>query len=193
MQFETFPPLQRLPLITHAFTLRSPEDTRSPDYESRVAQHFGYRHFARAAQPHGGVAAVVTGPGHYPDADALITRQPGLPLLVRCADCAPVFLIDRKTPAIALIHCGKKGLAANIIPNTLKLIPDADLAFIGPSIGPCHYEIDLWREIEQQLAALAEVHNPRLCTACNLHRYYSYRAEHGQTGRLFALLALNPP
>ena len=52
--------------------------------------------------------------------------------------------------------------------------------------------MDLWTGIETQLqvAGIGAVHNPRICTACHLDRYFSYRAEKGQTGRLFALLAL---
>jgi copper oxidase (laccase) domain-containing protein len=192
MQFETYAPLAGLDFIIHGFTLRTTDDTRTDDYESRVARQFGFPAFARADQPHGnGVAVIDVGAGSSPrlcGADALITRQHNLALLVRCADCAPVYLIDRQTPAIALVHSGKKGTLANVVGETLKQIR-ADFAFIGPCIGPCHYEMNLWDELENQLAGL-EVHNPRICTACNLDRYFSYRAEHGKTGRMFALLAL---
>ena len=34
------------------------------------------------------------------------------------------------------------------------------------------------------------MHDSGVCTACDLKRYYSYRAEKGQTGRMLALLAL---
>ncbi len=189
MQFETFAPLAGLDFITHAFTLRTINDTRAGDYESRVARQFGFPALARADQPHGAGVAIVTTPGAVTGADALVTRQRNLPLLIRCADCAPVFIVDRKTPAIALVHSGKKGTLANVVGQTLKQMPNADFAFIGPCIGPCHYEMDLWSEIEKQLAGL-EVHNPRICTACHLDRYFSYRAERGNTGRMFALLAL---
>jgi copper oxidase (laccase) domain-containing protein len=68
------------------------------------------------------------------------------------------------------------------------------LAFISPSIGPCHYEMNIWSGIEQQLrnAGVADIHNPHICTACHLDRYFSYRAEHGKTGRMLAVLSLNP-
>jgi polyphenol oxidase len=188
MRHETFVPLDRLDIIAHAFTLRTDDDTRVDDYEARVVRELGFHQFARAEQLHGNGAAVVDRPGHVPGVDALVTRQRGLPLVIRCADCAPVFLVDRRTPAIALIHSGKKGTQINVVGNTLKHI-DADFAFIGPSIGPCHYEMDLWTAIEQQLSGL-EVHNPRICTACHLDRYFSYRAEKGNTGRMFAVLAL---
>jgi len=122
-------------------------------------------------------------------------------LVIRCADCAAVFVVDRQRPAIALIHSGKKGTLANVTGNTLATMSQRFgtnavdcLAFISPSIGPCHYEMDIWSAIEQQLheAGVRDVHNPRACTACHLDRYFSYRAEHGQTGRMFAVVALKP-
>ena len=191
MRFETFAPLADYP---HAFTLRDPgADTRADGFPAQLARDLSYPAFAAAEQTHGNGVAVVTRPGTVAGVDALITRQRGLPLIIRCADCVPVFLIDRATPAIALIHSGKQGTLANVVGATIQAMRPRDgFAFIGPSIGPCHHEMDLWAGIEAQLraAGITEILNPRVCTACHLDRYYSYRAECGQTGRMFALLAL---
>jgi copper oxidase (laccase) domain-containing protein len=197
--FETFAPLTALPGIFHAFTQRTSADTRADDYEARLAASFGYRQFARAEQPHGNNIAVVSAPGAVPGVDALITNVPGLPLVVRCADCAAVYVVDPRTPAIGLAHSGKRGTLANIVAPLIAGMaksfgtrPADCVAVVSPCIGPCHYEMDLWTGIETQLqvAGIGAIHNPRLCTACHLDRYFSYRAEKGQTGRLFALLAL---
>ncbi len=194
MQFETFAPLAQLRVITHAFTRRDPtDDTRSESFEAAVVRSLGIPSFARAEQPHGNRFAIVEHPGNVSGVDALVTRQRNLALVIRCADCAPVFIVDRRTPAIALIHSGKKGTLANVVGATLQQMRAQDcLAFIGPSIGPCHYEMDLWSGIEAQLrdAGISEIHNPRMCTACHLDRYFSYRAEKGNTGRMVAVLCL---
>lgn len=191
MRCETFPQLAGYP---HGFTMRDPvDDTLAADFSAQVAQTHGFTGFATAEQVHGDGVAIVQQPGMVAGVDALITRQRGLPLLIRCADCAPVFLIDRATPAVALIHSGKRGTLANIISATVRMLcPHNGFAVIGPCICPCHYEMDLWSDIEAQLhaAGITEIHNLRRCTACHLDRYYSYRAERGQTGRMFALLAL---
>ena len=188
-----------MPGLVHAFTQRASADTRAEDYETRLVAAFGYRHFARAEQPHGNAVAVVTSPGPVPGVDGLLTNVPGLPLLVRCADCAAVYVVDPRTPAIGLAHSGKRGTLANIVAplvaglqQTFGTRPADCLAVISPSIGPCHYEMDLWTALETQLqvAGIGAIHNDRVCTACHLDRYYSYRAEKGHTGRLFALLSL---
>lgn len=197
MQFETFPPLAQLDFVVHAFTLRTDADTKTDHFEWHVVRSLGLAAdaYASAEQPHGNGVAIVTGPGRVPGVDALVTRQRGLPLVIRCADCAPVYIVDRRTPAIALVHSGKKGTRANVTGHAVRAMhcrPEDCLAFVGPSIGPCHYEMDLWTGIESQLreAGITAVHNPRICTACHLDRYFSYRAEKGQTGRMFAVLAL---
>ena len=203
--FETFAPLSELSLIHHAFTQRTADDTKVDEFEERfvIAQGFSPDSYASAEQPHGNTITVPgKGARRVPHADALATCETGLPLVVRCADCAAVYVVDRQTPAIALIHSGKKGTLGNIVGHTVFRMqmefdthPHDCLAFIGPSIGPCHYELDIWSGIERQLhdAGVREIHNPRVCTACHLDRYFSYRAEKGKTGRMFALLALRSP
>src|SRR5882724_700446 len=126
MQFETFASLRHLPLITHAFTLRTSEDTKADDFEDRVLTTLGFPsgRFASAEQTHGtGVAVVFEPTGErLPMVDALATSARNLPLVIRCADCAAVFLIDRRTPAIALAHSGKKGTLAGMVRNTLIMM-----------------------------------------------------------------------
>jgi copper oxidase (laccase) domain-containing protein len=206
MQFETFAPLRQLPFITHAFTLRTTEDTKADDFESRALGECGFSptRFASAEQTHGNSVAVIreTTGKPVPLVDALVTSTKDLPLVIRCADCAAVFIVDRRTPAIALAHSGKKGTLADIVGSTVATMrrefgtnPADCTSFISPSIGPCHYETDIWSGVEQQLrqAGVNDVHNPRVCTACHLDRYFSYRAEKGRTGRMFAILALTSP
>jgi copper oxidase (laccase) domain-containing protein len=205
MQWETFAPLRQLPFIAHAFTLRTSDDTKADEFEGRALTALGFSlgRFVSAEQTHGhGVAVVFETTGErVPLVDALATSVKNLPLVIRCADCAAVFLVDCRSPAIALIHSGRKGTLANIVGNTLITMgqrfgtqPSDCLAFISPSIGPCHYDMDIWGGIEEQLreAGVHDIHNPRVCTACHLDRYFSYRAEKGQTGRMFAVLALKP-
>jgi YfiH family protein len=206
MEFETFAPLLQFPFVAHAFTLRTTEDTKADDFEGHALASLGFppNRFASAEQTHGhGVAVIRETTGErVPLVDALVTSTKNLPLVIRCADCAAVFIVDRRTPAIALVHSGKKGTMADIVGNTVTTMqqkfgtnPTDCTAFISPSIGPCHYEMNIWDSIESQLRAVGvgSIHNPRICTTCHLDRYFSYRAEKGQTGRMFAILALALP
>ena len=80
--------------------------------------------------------------------DALITDRPGVPLLLRYADCTPVLVYDPPHHALAVIHSGWRGTVQGIVKCTLEAMsraygsrPAELVAAIGPSIGPCCYEV----------------------------------------------------
>ena len=105
-------------------------------------------------QVHGTDALVVDRPVTGSDRfeggwDALITDQPGVTVVVRTADCVPVLLYDRRRRVVACVHAGWRGALAGIVSKTIALmvsrfaIRPKDLRVsIGPSAGPCCYEVD---------------------------------------------------
>lgn len=156
-----------------------------------------------AQQIHGNKIAVVdqTVPGdkEFPGCDGLITNQRKLTLGIHVADCCAVYIVDPKTPAIALVHSGKKGTEQAIAVAAIEQMRErfgskpADLVIqLSPCIRPPHYEIDFGAKIVEQCRAAGadQIHASGECTACDVARYYSYRAEKGKTGRMLALLAL---
>jgi YfiH family protein len=81
--------------------------------------------------------------------DAIVTDRPGVAIGIKTADCAPVLLFDRRTQAIAAVHAGWRGTALGIAGKAVRVMgerfssrPEDLLAVIGPSIGPCCYEVD---------------------------------------------------
>lgn len=81
--------------------------------------------------------------------DALITDQPGVTVVVKTADCVPVLVYDRRKYAVAAVHAGWRGALAGIVPKTIQSmvarfgVQAGDLRVsIGPSAGPCCYEVD---------------------------------------------------
>ncbi len=81
--------------------------------------------------------------------DALVTDQPGVTVAVRTADCVPVLVHDPGRHVVAAIHAGWRGAVAGIVPKTITLMEDrfgsdrSNLRIsIGPSAGPCCYEVD---------------------------------------------------
>lgn len=86
--------------------------------------------------------------GKRRDGDALITNLEKVPLLLFTADCVPISIIDAKNKAIGLAHAGWRGTFSNIGHKTIKLmsecyktVPEDLVCIIGPSIGPCCYEV----------------------------------------------------
>ena len=85
---------------------------------------------------------------HLGKADALVTDRPEVTLFLRFADCVPILLYDPRRRVVGLVHAGWKGTLLKIPAQAVRVMIDrygcrpADiLAGIGPSIGPCHYEV----------------------------------------------------
>ncbi|MEY4588311.1 MAG: polyphenol oxidase [Pseudomonadota bacterium] len=79
-----------------------------------------------------------------PQADAIYTATPMLPIAVLTADCLPVLFCSQAGDEIAVAHAGWRGLAAGVLPQTLKAFkapPAQLLAYLGPAIGPKHFEV----------------------------------------------------
>jgi YfiH family protein len=104
-------------------------------------------------QVHGNGVAVVERPwpaGGPPEADALVTAEPGLALAVLVADCAPVLLAsfdDGGAGVVGVAHAGRRGMAGGIVAATVAAMrdlgadPAATMALVGPTIcGRC-YEV----------------------------------------------------
>jgi len=82
------------------------------------------------------------------EGDALMTNTPGLLLVIRTADCLPVFLVDKKNRAVAAVHCGWRGTEKRILEKAVFAMdqaygskPAETLAALGPRIGASCYEV----------------------------------------------------
>ncbi|MFL6568222.1 MAG: polyphenol oxidase family protein [Chthoniobacterales bacterium] len=214
LPFEEFPALVRQDGFAHGFTLRVPgidvaqdkaEALRRLDRvhaEVRNAIGVGEMPFVTAEQVHGNSIAVVDRPSAqqcFDGCDGLITNQRRVCLGIYVADCCAVYIVDPVQKAIGLVHSGKKGTELAIPVNAIDLMQEhfgsraADLVVqLSPCIRPPHYEIDFAAEIVRAVKArgVEQVHDSSVCTACDLARYYSYRAEKGKTGRMLGLLAI---
>jgi YfiH family protein len=77
-------------------------------------------------------------------ADAACTRTPGRVCAILVADCMPVLFATRRGDAVAAAHAGWRGLAAGVLEATLDTLgaPAGELlAWLGPAIGPAHFEV----------------------------------------------------
>ena len=212
---EQFPALGALPKVVHGFTLRVPGIEMSHDKTEALArldgvhreirrEHgLGHAGFVTAQQVHGErigvIAEATTKEECFDSCDGLITNQRGVCLGIYVADCCAVFIVDPVHNVIGLVHSGKKGTELGIASSAISSMAEhfgsrpADLVVqLSPCIRPPHYETDFAGEIARQCRDLGvtAINDCGVCTACDLNRYYSYRAEKGRTGRMLAFLAL---
>lgn len=156
--------------------------------------------------------------------DALIVSEPGNPIGVRTADCVSLILVDSETRVGAVVHAGWRGTVTDIAGKTVRhLIAHFDaksnslLAAIGPSIGPCCFEVG--PEVAEQfrpwyinmepgrMIDLPEVNRRQLlqaglrpenidagglCTKCGVEEFHSWRRDREASGRLVSGLEILP-
>jgi len=231
LPFEQFPALSAIGICRHVFIQRIPGIDVSHDKaevlerldaahrEIRKETGFGNWPLFTAEQIHGNEIALIDKVGsalradrgrrgaaslpgrESPACDGIITNQRGVALCIYVADCCAVYIVDPTTPAIGLVHSGRKGTELGVVTNAIRQMIEcfgsdpADLIVqLSPCIRPPHYEVDFGSEIIRQCRAVGVRHiqNSNTCTACDLGRYYSYRAEKGKTGRMLAVLVLDP-
>lgn len=102
--------------------------------------------------------------------DAMITRQKGVLLIIKTADCLPVLMVDRRQKVIAAVHCGWKSTSLGLIQKVVKRMEEhfgcdssALLVAMGPCIGRNCYEVgdDVRQEFERNGFSL-EAFQPHL-------------------------------
>jgi YfiH family protein len=99
-------------------------------------------------QVHGITVRRVSGPGDYPETDALISSERGLFLCVSVADCVPILLFDPLHGAVGAVHAGWRGTASAIVVAAVEAmhaefgtLPAGLIASIGPSASGCCYKV----------------------------------------------------
>jgi len=82
-----------------------------------------------------------------PEADAMVSRTPGIALGILTADCAPVLLADGAAGVVGAAHAGWRGALAGVVDAVVEVMArlGADArrmtAAVGPTIGPASYEV----------------------------------------------------
>ena len=138
-------------IAPHLFTTRQ-LSLVSPKDLMRLAESVGAGAVAMAKQVHGRTVVVVCdgdgAPAAMPEADAFVSSSRDVAVAIRVADCVPLLMADRHRGVVAAVHAGWRGTAARAAVAALDVLErefgskPADLvAAIGPSIGPCCYEV----------------------------------------------------
>lgn len=150
--------------------------------------------------------------------DALYTREENLALAIQTADCVPVLLSSESR--VVAIHAGWRGIRSGIVTSTMETLGKAEslTAVLGPTIGPCCYEVDedvallieqsvrsgqvvtrrprgkphvdLQRAVQHQLESegVAVAARSSVCTRCNEDLLWSYRRDGPRAGRNVAYI-----
>jgi len=96
------------------------------------------------AQVHGTRVADLGVPRPEGPADGAVARLPGRVCAILTADCLPVLFAAESGEVVGAAHAGWRGLAGGVIEATVRSLavaPQALLVWLGPAIGPRHFEV----------------------------------------------------
>ena len=218
----THPALDAMSGLVHGFEQRlGPAGWEERDESRRrVAQALeGAGRLQLLKQVHGCRVQAAPWEGR-PTADASVADEAGLVLGIETADCQPILFIDPVHRRVAAAHAGWRGTAAGVARETVAALlargsaPGDIIAVLGPSIGPCCYEVgpelqeefgpdgaaffrpgargkphlDVRaanvRQLEQAGLVPGHIHHVADCTMCRADLYHSYRREGKGAGRM---------
>ncbi|MGH3089597.1 MAG: polyphenol oxidase family protein [Rubrobacteraceae bacterium] len=179
---------------------------------SRIREAMDGRTSAWVKQVAGDTALRVSEGGFAGEADALVTSERDLSLVVGVADCVPVALVGKSR--VGMVHSGWRGTLSGISGKAVREIgEDGSAAYIGPCIRRCCYEVsdELAQEfvsefgdevvsgghlslpdairIDLHRAGIEEIHDLGLCTGCRPDLFFSHRKQKPVTGRSLAAVA----
>jgi YfiH family protein len=169
-----------------------------------------------ARQQHGAVAqraaaiGLLSDSSAFPECDAFWSEEPGLGMMLVTADCLPIAIAraEGERPGLALVHAGWRGLLGGVIESTARALGRGRTkAVLGPTIGPCCFEVsdevaasfrrrfgrqvtngckvNLWlaAETARGAARCRGAQRIEICTSCHPELFFSHRRDQGQTGR----------
>jgi YfiH family protein len=134
------PPYESLNLALHV----GDEPDSVLENRQRLRAELGLEHEpAWLKQVHGiGVARAAA--ASMPTADATIADAAGPACAILTADCLPVLFASTNGRRVAAAHAGWRGLSAGVLEATIDALatpPRELLAWLGPAIGPAHFEV----------------------------------------------------
>ena len=158
-----------IPGLAHGFFGRTGGVSRGPFASLNLSYFVGDRdesvdrnwHIARESMPpgaviarlnqvHGAAVRAIDGDfsGDRLEGDGLATGAPGIVLTILTADCVPVLMVEPERRVAAAMHAGWRGVMAGIAEAGVRAMvelgarPQRILVALGPSIGPCCFEVD---------------------------------------------------
>jgi YfiH family protein len=177
-----------------------------------------FPHLATVKQIHSNLCLLAGGrAGVIGEGDSLLENTAGSVVGIKTADCVPILLFDVRQRAVAAVHAGWRGTAAEIAKRAIEAMrrefhtePCDVYAAIGPCIGPCCFEVgaevseefglegrarvDLPAHNRNQLnevgVTLDRIYASNLCTKCLAGEFYSFRRDREAAGRMYSFIGI---
>jgi YfiH family protein len=133
------------------------------------------------SQIHGNIVVdasrLIAQPNKIVKGDACYTPHKHVVCAVLTADCLPILLSSLDGQFVAAIHAGWRGLASDVIENTIQTLRQQGAgeltAWLGPAIGAAAFEVgqDVYVEFSKKIPQLDRFMKARLTAAGAAQKY----------------------
>ena len=197
--------------IVHGFCTRSsPSNLLQEETRQHFLNAFSLNDLVVMNQEHGDHVHVVVDDARPRSGDGLIILEKRIAGIIKTADCLPIIICDAHYPMVSIVHAGWRGTEKKIAMKAIKTMEELGskrdhlVALLGPSIGPCCYEVkddvhaifrsggfpeDIFNKQNNSLflnlkkangwmlksGGINKVYECDMCTYCNKPLFHSFR------------------
>jgi YfiH family protein len=214
--FFRMPELEKSGIIHGFCTGSSPSNLLHEETQQYFLDAFSLNNLVILNQEHGDEVHVISNGQKPRSGDGLIILEKNVAGIIKTADCLPVIVCDVLYPMASIIHAGWRGTVKGIVGKAVLAMEQAGskkenmVALLGPSIGPCCYEVkddvysifnkdgfperifpqknnSLFLDLKQanvwvlRESGINKIYDLDMCTYCNNDLFHSFRR--GDTGK----------
>ncbi len=214
--FFTLPELEEKGILHGFCTGGAPSNLSHEKTKQTFLDAFSLRDLVIMKQEHGDDVHVINNGPTPHSGDGLVILEKDMAGIIRTADCLPVILCDAVHPMVSIVHAGWRGTVKMIVRKTILSMIELGsraeniIALLGPSIGPCCYEVKedvhsvfkekgfsehiflkrknhLFLDLKKantlilHESGVKKAYDLNMCTRCNKGLFYSFRR--GDTGK----------
>jgi YfiH family protein len=214
--FFRMPELEKSGIIHGFCTGSSPSNLLHEETQQYFLDAFSLNNLVILNQEHSDEVHVISNGQKPGSGDGLIILEKNVAGIIKTADCLPVIVCDALYPMASIIHAGWRGTVKGIVRKAVLVMEQLGsrkenmVALLGPSIGPCCYEVKddvysifnkdgfpehifskknntLFLDLKQANAwvlrkgGINKIYDFDMCTYCNNDLFHSFRR--GDTGK----------
>jgi len=197
--------------ITHGFcTGSSPSNLLHEETRQKFFDAFSLNDLVIMNQEHGDDVHIISNGEKPCSGDGFTILEKRVAGIIKTADCLPIIICDAGYPMASIIHAGWRGTAKRIVMKAVLAMERLGskrgnmIALLGPSIGPCCYEVkddlcpifinggfpghifhrknnSLFLDLRRantwmlRIGGINKIYDLDMCTYCNDGLFYSFR------------------
>lgn len=210
--FFHLPVIEKLGIFHGFCTGSSPSNLLHEETRRHFLDSFSLNDLVVMNQEHGDDVHVISNGEKPPSGDGIIILEKKMAGVIKTADCLPIVIFDPLYPIVSIVHSGWRGTKKKIVMKAILSMEalgskrDSMSVLLGPSIGPCCYEVKddiyaifndsgfpghifhrqnnaLFLDLKKantwmlETGGINKIYGLNMCTYCNNGQFHSFRRD----------------